>query len=262
MLVALQTRTKLRLLLHPSFESFTPVNDWNIRPRVLTSARKENNLTFTQDRLNSSSEDGRGDILFLTNKGPENISLQIINIYNAPSGATNTGAGVSFLLSLTNIYLNPKSLLTGDFNIHYANWNPSCNGSPSTQSSDLIFWLEDKDLFLLSEVNVPTHNLGNVLDLCFTSSSLLIGGAHATVQQDLDVSSDHSPLLINIPCQVRSNPSSPRLCFATIQPDTFFSLLRSHLDSFTLLSEKSGDSLDKRAEDIIQILYSCFSGSA
>lgn len=198
----------------------------------------------------------------LTIKGPEIFSLQIINIYNAPPGATNPGAGVSFLLSLTSISLNPKLILTGDFNIHHPNWNLSYNGSPSTQSSDLICWLEDNDLSLLSEVNVPTHNLGNVLDLCFASSSLLIGGAHATVQQDLDVSSDHSPLLINVPCQVRSNPSSPRLRFATIQLDTSLSLLRSHLDSFILLSEKSSDCLDKRAEDIIQILYNCFSGSA
>ncbi|CCU82499.1 endonuclease/reverse transcriptase [Blumeria hordei DH14] len=50
----------------------------------------------------------------------------------------------------------------------------------------------DNDLSFMSEVNVPIHNLRNVLDLCFASSYVLIGGAYETVQQDLDVSSDHS----------------------------------------------------------------------
>lgn len=247
---------------HPSFECFTPLDDWSIRPRVLTYTRKNTSLTFTQYRPNHTSEYGMGDVLFLTIQGPDRHPIQIINIYNAPPGAVNSGAGVSFLLSLTDNNFPPKTILAGDLNLHHPNWNPSYQGSPSTQSGDFIRWLEDNELFLLSEVDVPTHNLGNVLDLCFASSALMVGDATAAVQPDLDVSSDHQPILISLSYQMTRNSSSPKLRFSTIEQEKFLSLLKTQLAPFTLLAEKSDITLDKRAEELSQILLSSFAGSA
>ena len=72
---------------HPSFECFTPADDWTIRPRVLTYTRKNSNLTYTQYRPNSTQEYGKEDILFLIIKGPDRLCIQIVNIYNVPPGA-------------------------------------------------------------------------------------------------------------------------------------------------------------------------------
>ena len=166
---------------HPSFECFTPVDNWTIRPRVLTYTRKDTNFTFAQDCPNSTSEQGKEDVLFLTVKGPDRLCIQIINVYNAPPGATNPGAGISFLLLLADTHFPSKRILAGDLNLHHPNWNPSYQGSPSPKAPDLIRWLEDSNLFLLFEVDVPTHDHGNALDLCFASSSVLAGDATAIV---------------------------------------------------------------------------------
>lgn len=109
---------------------------------------------------------------------------------------------------------------------------------------------------------MPTHDHGNVLDLCFASSSVLEGDATAIVQRDLDVSSDHLHLFIKIPCQVRNKPNASRFRFATIHDETFLSLFHNNLAHLTLLTAKSSANLDKRADELSQILFSCYLGSA
>lgn len=190
------------------------------------------------------------------------MNVQVINIYNASPGATYPGAGVSFLCSLAATNFLHKTILAGDFNLHHPSWHPSYHSSPSTQAEDLVRWIESRNYSLASDIDVPTHNRGNVLDLCFCSSLLLSEGISASVQHDHDVGSDHFPLCIKIPCQVRRKPPAARLRVATIHEETFFFLLAFHLASILPLTDKSRASLDCRAEKIIHILYSCFSGSA
>jgi len=52
---------------------------------------------------------------------------------------------------------------------------------------------------LISEVDNPTHNKGNVLDLTLASNSLALSGASAVVTTHLDSTSDHLPLLNTVP---------------------------------------------------------------
>ena len=49
---------------HPSFECFTPVENWSVRPRVLTYSRKDSGLTFTQIRPGAYQQEENGDVLF------------------------------------------------------------------------------------------------------------------------------------------------------------------------------------------------------
>lgn len=68
---------------------------------------------------------------------------------------------------------------------------------------------------------MPTHNCGNVLDLVFGSSQLVARGTLASVQQDLDVTSDHLPLLVKVHCGPRGSMPKTRIRFATINKDKF-----------------------------------------
>ena len=212
---------------HPSFECYSPVNDWTVRPRVITYANKHSNINHYQERPRCITEQGIGDILLLSVIAPNNPRLLIINAYNAPPGSTNPGAGVSRLISLAEFSLPPQTILAGDLNLHNPMWHPSYRGSPSSQSEAFICWLGLRDLLLISEIDKPTHNCGNVLDLCFGSSQLVARGTIATVQEDLDVTSDHLPLLANVYCGAREAAPITGLRFATIDKDIFLSLLRA-----------------------------------
>ena len=141
-------------------------------------------------------------------------------------------------------------------------WHPSYRGSPSSQSEAFIRWLELRNLSLISEIDKPTHNCGNVLDLCFGSSQLVARGTIATVQEDLDVTSDHLPLLANVYCGAREAAPITGLRFATIDKDILLSLLRAQSEEILPLSQKSASEIDRRADQIIKILHSSFAGSA
>ncbi|KHJ30914.1 hypothetical protein EV44_g4178 [Erysiphe necator] len=63
-------------------------------------------------------------------------------------------------------------------------------------------WLDAKNISFISEIDAPTHNRVNMLDLCFSSHPLLVKGCTASVQQDLDVTSDHLPILALVPLEL------------------------------------------------------------
>ena len=135
---------------HPSFECFTPINDWHTRPRVLTCSRKNTPLYFSQIRPISGVVHGPEDALLLTANSSSGFSTLIINIYKPPPGDTNPGAGVSFLISflisLTELSFPPKTILAGDFNLHRHNCHSSRHGSPSSHAETLIRRLQSRDV--------------------------------------------------------------------------------------------------------------------
>lgn len=247
---------------HPSFECFTPINNWSTRPRVLTYSRISNTLSFVQERPYRQVEKGAEDVLILTIKGPSLPPTQVINVYNDPPGAIYPGAGVSFLVSIPENQFQQNIILAGDFNLHCRLWHPSHRSSPSTQSDALISWLEPKNISFISEIDKPTHNRGNVLDLAFASASVITAGIAASVQRDLDVTSDHYQLLIVLSYKAHKSFTHSRLRFSTVDTATFYSLLQSQLNGTPFPSDGSSPSLDKRAEDLIQILHNSFAGSA
>lgn len=247
---------------HPSFECYSPVDEWSIRPRVITYAKRNTNIIHYQEQPISSTEQGIGDNLCLSVKAPNNPRLLIINAYNAPPRSTNPGAGVSRLISIADVSLPRQTILMGDLNLHHPMWHPSFRGSPSPPSEAFTRWLESCGLFLISEIDRPTHNRGNVLDLCFGSSQLVAKGTIATVQENLDVTSDNLPLLTTVHCGARGNIPRKSLRFATVDKDTFILLLAPQLEGILPLTDESITNIDRRAEKIIRILHVSFAGSA
>jgi endonuclease/exonuclease/phosphatase (EEP) superfamily protein YafD len=60
-------------------------------------------------------------------------------------------------------------------------------------------WLDSLGLVFISEIDTPTHDKGNTLDLTFASGSLAFAGACTRVAKHLDATSDHRPLLTVLP---------------------------------------------------------------
>lgn len=67
-------------------------------------------------------EQGLGEILFLTIQAPGRSSILITNMYDALPGATNPGAGVNSLLSITNFQPPKNWILAGNLNLDYKDW--------------------------------------------------------------------------------------------------------------------------------------------
>ncbi|POS83035.1 hypothetical protein EPUL_005871 [Erysiphe pulchra] len=188
--------------------------------------------------------------------------ISVLNLYNAPPGSNNPGAGVNLLLSLTNSFSRPNIILAGDFNLHHKDWHPSYPGPSSTQTESLNDWLEAIGLVLISEVDNPTHNRGNVLDLCFATQKLVAKGIISTVQKELDVTSDHLPILISLPGFKKHLPAPPKPRFGTINANTFSHLLHMQLPKLNTPLQKSAAQIEDRTQKLILALQQEFSGSA
>ena len=163
---------------HPAYDTFTPVEslDGNdSRPRVMTYVRRDQRLMADQLRPLPTR-----DILWLTING-----VTLVNFYRQP----NYHVALNMLLDWPTAQ---KCLIAGDFNAQHHTWQtgPSQGGGRRIAS-----WAEANGLSLLNEVDIPTNPHGNTIDLAFTNMPL----AHATVEDHLATSSDHSTLSITIP---------------------------------------------------------------
>ncbi|RKF96035.1 endonuclease/reverse transcriptase, partial [Golovinomyces cichoracearum] len=87
-------------------------------------------------------------------------------------------------------------------------------------------------------------------------------GVTSFIEKELDVTSDHSPLLICIPTHLPYFKPNPKLRFSTIDEEMFKQLLRMQLVGMNLLEEKSSSHLENRAEELVDILQLSFAGSA
>ncbi|KAI1002024.1 hypothetical protein K3495_g6179 [Podosphaera aphanis] len=69
---------------HPSFECFTPADDWSIRPRVMSYSRKNLGLNFTQLRPKLQQQHVNGNSPFLSVETLNCPKTLVINASNAP----------------------------------------------------------------------------------------------------------------------------------------------------------------------------------
>lgn len=246
---------------HPAFECFSPTDNWSVRPRVLTYTRKDSNCTFLQERPSTLREVGKGDLLFLSLQPPRGTGVTIVNVYNAPPGAIEPGSAVDYLVSQTQ-FPNKNTILAGDFNLHYSDWQPSYHGTPSPQAQALTNWLSAKQLTLISEIDVPTHNRGNVLDLCFASYQLVADGITSSVQMQLGVTSDHLPILISVPGSPKRLPPARKPRVGTLDEKTFLELLKSQIQDIDTPVQRETAQIEHRARTLVKNLQMSLAGSA
>jgi hypothetical protein len=140
------------------------------------------------------------DIIFLYVSSPTRASLLVANVYNAPPGSIRANEAAKALIHLPTTLFSQPSFLAGDLNLLHHRWQPSLqHGRRRAYAEEVVSWLDQAQLVLNSEPDIPTHDRGNVLDLAFVSSSLALDGASTTIAKDLDVTSDHRSLLSRIP---------------------------------------------------------------
>lgn len=90
---------------HPAYESFTPSDDWTIRPRVISYVRKGAGLQIAQLRPATTR-----DIIFLEIQTRNSLPVVVINAYNAPLAPRAPETQSGFLKASHIIFLGPPSL--------------------------------------------------------------------------------------------------------------------------------------------------------
>jgi hypothetical protein len=248
---------------HPSYECFTPTDDWTSgKPRVLTYVRKKAGLQTSQVRLLADDCPALPDILFLHVSSPTGASLLVANVYNAPPGSIRASEAAKALIHLPITLFSQPSFLAGDLNLLHHRWQPSLqDGRRRAYAEEVVSWLDQAQLVLNSEPDIPTHDCGNVLDLAFVSSSLALNGASTTIASDLDVTSDHRSLLSRIPWDQRYSEPTRKLRFDTLDQPLFLSLLASNLMNVET-PEPNEESLDAVASSLSKAIHSAYQGAA
>ena len=247
---------------HPSFNCFTPIDDWtNSQPRVLTYVRKGAGLRTTQIRPDTLDQSALPDILFLQIQAPSGQSLLIVNVYNAPPGSIRPGLAAQAITFLPPAFLSQPLLLAGDLNLLHRSWQPSLQRGPTTFADPFADWLDQSQLVFISEVDRPTHDEGNVLDLAFSSATLALEGAKTVVVPHLDVASDHRPLLTCIPWNQRFVEPAGKLRFNTLDQPLFLALLASNCSRLGPPGVTEA-SLDSCASRLVSSIYQAYAGAA
>jgi hypothetical protein len=248
---------------HPAYECFTPLDDWTSgRPRVLTYVRKRAGLRTTQVRPLTSDSTALPDLLFLHIAARAGPALLVINVYNAPTGSKiRPGEAARALVQLPPALLAQPTLIAGDLNLLHPRWQPSLQCGLTTFAEPFVSWLDSSQLVLSSEPDRATHDLGNVLDLTFGSSPLILAGMSTVVAYDLDATSDHRPLLSTVPWDSSYSTPTRRLRLDTLDQPLFLSQLASNLEGLTepTLDENG---LDTLAEGLTAALYNAYQGAA
>jgi Reverse transcriptase (RNA-dependent DNA polymerase)/Endonuclease-reverse transcriptase len=247
---------------HPIYECFTPTDDWTSgRPRVLTYVRKGAGLQATQIRPLEPNASATPDLLFLHVAACTGPALLVVNVYNAPPGSDRPREAAPALIQLPPPLFEQPTVVAGDFNLQHSLWQPSSERPQPTEAEALAAWMDDRGLALATNPDEATHDLGNVLDLTFVSSPLMLAGASTVVAYDLDATSDHRPILTSIPWDQRFAEPTRRLRFDTLDQTAFFSLLSDNLAELDTPS-LSEEQLDVAASGLVTAVHSAYQGAA
>ena len=247
---------------HPSFNCFTPIDDWtNSQPRVLIYIRKSAGLRTTQIRPDTLDQAALPDLLFLQIQAPSSQSLLIINVYNAPLGSIRPGLAAQALTLLPPSFLSQPLFVAGDLNLLHRSWQPSLRRGQTAFANPFVDWLDQLQLVFISEVDRPTHDEGNVLDLAFSSATLALEGAKTVVAPHLDITSDHRPLLTFIPWDQRFAEPAKKLRFDTLDQPLFLALLASNYSGLPPLGDTAA-SLDSCASRLVSSIHQAYAGAA
>ena len=248
---------------HPLYECFSPTDDWvaNGWPRVLTYTQKSIGIRSTQLRPTIADPTILSDLLFLQILSPSGGTLLVMNVYNAPPGSIRAGEAAKALSLLPSSFFHQPLFMAGDFNLLHSRWQPSLQGSHSILADPFVDWLDNSQLVLISEIDCPTHNRDNVLDLAFTSSPLVVAGASSEVAYHLNTTSDHLPLLSSIPWDQRFAKSARNLRPTTLDQPLFLSLLAANLDGPEPLASTT-DGLNSLANKLTLAIHKAYEGAA
>ncbi|RBQ99711.1 hypothetical protein VDGD_20064 [Verticillium dahliae] len=114
------------------------------------------------------------------------LGVNIVNIYRDYQLPT-------IINTITSWIPPPNTVITGDFNAHHVSWQPGIRSNQS--ATDIVAWINRHELMVLNRPGMPTHELGNVLDLAITN----IPFAKTQIADPCYTGSDHYTLVTTIP---------------------------------------------------------------
>lgn len=244
---------------HPSFECFTPTDNWVEQPpRVISFVRKKSGIPAEQLRLVAGTP--QRDLLFLSLQPRAGPPLLLINIYNAPASCNNPNEAAPALQQIPRALLCRNTLIAGDFNLRHPRWQPSvANVSPGANA--FVEWLDTTDLSLLSDIDEATHDLGNVLDLVLGSGPHS-DAASAGIDESFDVLSDHVPLRVSLSWGKSIPEATTRLRPDTVDKEFFQKELSMLLRDTPSRAPVHPAQLDNYTEQVISAVARAYGASA
>ncbi|POS82881.1 hypothetical protein EPUL_003848 [Erysiphe pulchra] len=126
---------------HADFDTFSPTDDWEERPRVITYIRKGRGLQAVQIRPSNTT-----DICWVTIMG-FTPPITIANVYRPPQ-ETEGGAVIS---ALKAFHVPSNYLVAGGFNTRQPLWDS--RETASSKSVELVDWVQTNDLVLASPID-------------------------------------------------------------------------------------------------------------
>lgn len=197
---------KRKTKTHPRYDTFIPVENWSLCPRVITYVRKDPRLQAQQLRPFTSR-----DICWVEING-----ITVCNVYRDAQG---NDLVLSYLESLA---IQGRVVIGGDFNAVNWLWQPKAkfHKGPGARIAN---WILNNDLIILN-TDAPTHRKGNILDLTITN----IEGAEACLDPSLHIGSDHFTIKATIPAGALPPPPIGRFRIHLDRILAFAQLVQQH----------------------------------
>jgi len=234
------TYRNMSSIQHPSFNCLLPPVIPGRLTRVLSFVTKPHlfpNLQVTQ--LNHLVNDP--DVQLLQVQTPHTPAFTLVNIYNQESPPSEPPHGRAETRILSTLNLTTRTILAGDFNAHHPWWNS--NSPPAGINSNLLVdILEESELILLNEPDIPTHinNTGqgtSVLDLVFFSPDMINEADEWAVEEEEEhTGSDHMAIWFSIlpsALAIIETPLQPRLNWKKTDWKTFSEVLKSEFQKYS-----------------------------
>ncbi|EDO02463.1 hypothetical protein SS1G_04939 [Sclerotinia sclerotiorum 1980 UF-70] len=180
---------------------------------------------------------------------------------NPRSSPTRPQATIQAIQDIPDRLFEGNVFIGGDFNLLHHNWQPTYEGNHYPGAAPFVRWLDRLQLIYTSEIDKPTHRAGNVLDLAFCSTNLFQQGLNTRIADHLDSTSDHFPLLTNIPWSTKITHTHKKLRIRSLEPDLFKELLNINLTKVNTTPQNE-EELDRHTEDLVSAILNSYNGAA
>ena len=148
------------------------------------------------------------DLTLLSLQYSNGPTTYFLNVYNPPQSFSS----IPLIQPILTATRNHPTHILGDFNCHHPLWNNANRKQPPEPAANkLVDILILHNFQLISPRGIPTHRSGTTIDLYLINNHVDIGLlATCKINTDLDSSSDHHPIHLNIPTNQGIPETLPR----------------------------------------------------
>ncbi|VVT58100.1 uncharacterized protein SAPINGB_P006037 [Magnusiomyces paraingens] len=184
--------------------------------------------------------------------------ITIVNVYNQPKPSKKYPEPPVFEFLKREIKEQySKIVIAGDYNLHHKEWES--RAGPNTEADEVVEWLHENDMMLISPRNQKTYNNRTNIDLVYGSVDLLHRISFSGV--DENTLSDHSIVEWDISMSQSKNgdeffTSVKRLNIKNADWEKFDKELSSAIKDFNVHNKtlKSTDQIDDQAKVLEEVV--------